>query len=216
MKPRATLLIIGVAATVMAVAGCHLDSADHQARLSAPKPYTLKFCVIGHEPLVEAPAPIEIIYAGRQVKLATPLCAEKFRADPEKYIKAIENAEHVFATAKGFAWVEPKEYERLRSTGKVVVLDVRTPAEFAAGHVPGALNLDLNGSDFTNRVETLDRSKTYLVNCTAGVRGAKACDLLHRLQFSKLFNLDGGLAAWEHAGNRPETGLPATNAPATH
>ncbi len=215
MNRRSALgcLVIAIA---LELAACRGTNPTNRPAAEHAKPYVLKFCVVGHEPLGADPTPIEIIYSGRVIRLATPSCAEKFRADPDKYVKAVENAEQVFATSKGFTWVEPKEYERLRSRGDVVVLDVRTPKEFAAGHVPGALNLDLNGSDFTNRVETLDKSKTYLVNCTAGVRGAKACDLLRRLQFPRLFNLDGGLAAWEHAGNRPETGLPATNGPATH
>ena len=202
---------LGVAVAAVAVAGCQINSPKNEAALQEPKPYTLKFCVIGHEPLTAEPAPIEIEYAGRQIKLATSLCVEKFRADPDRYIKAIENAEQVFATSKGFVWVEPKEYERLRSTGEAVVLDVRTPTEFAAGHVPGAVNLDLNSSEFTNRTAAMDRSRTYLINCTAGVRGAKACDILHRLQFQNLFNLDGGLAAWERAGNQPEIGTPAAS-----
>ena len=53
------------------------------------------------------------------------------------------------------------------------------------------------------KISSLDKSKTYLVNCMAGVRGAKACDALHRLEFPTLYNLDGGLKAWERAGNQP-------------
>src|SRR6266568_2216992 len=87
---------------------------------------------------------------------------------------------------------------------KNVVLDVRTSQEFAAGHIPGAINLDVNGADFEQKVAGLDKSKSYLVHCAAGVRSARACDKMSKLDFSKLYNLEDGFKAWEKAGNKAE------------
>ena len=57
-----------------------------------------------------------------------------------------------------------------------VILDVRTPREFQAGHLPGAVNLDFNASDFETRAALLDKSKTYVVHCASGGRSVKACE----------------------------------------
>ena len=81
-----------------------------------------------------------------------------------------------------------------------VILDVRTPAEFAAGHIPGAINLDVTASDFQAKAALLDRSKVYLVHCASGVRSARACDKLSHLDFPNLYNLPGGFHAWAKAG----------------
>ena len=106
--------------------------------------------------------------------------------------------------AKGFKNVDVAEFEKLRADKKNVVLDVRTQKEFQAGHIPGAVNIDVNAPDFPEKVARLEKSKTYLVHCGAGVRSAKACDKMGHLAFPKLYNLEGGFKAWESAGNKPE------------
>ena len=106
--------------------------------------------------------------------------------------------------AKGFKNVDVAEFEKLRVDKKNVVLDVRTQKEFEAGHIPGAVNIDVNAPDFPEKVAKLEKSKTYLVHCGAGVRSAKACDKMSHLAFPKLYNLEGGFKAWETAGNKPE------------
>jgi rhodanese-related sulfurtransferase len=97
-----------------------------------------------------------------------------------------------------------EEFDRLRKQKDTVLLDVRTPEEFAAGHLPGATNIDLNGPDFDKKVAKLDKSKTYLVNCAAGSRSAKACEKMTKLSFPKLVNLQGGFIAWQGAGKPVE------------
>jgi rhodanese-related sulfurtransferase len=82
----------------------------------------------------------------------------------------------------------------------VVILDVRTPAEFAEGHLPGAVLIDFRAPDFVERVAKLDKSKQYLVHCAAGGRSARACAKLETLGFTNLVNLEGGLNAWKGAG----------------
>ena len=106
--------------------------------------------------------------------------------------------------AKGFKNVDVAEFEKLRADKKNVVLDVRTQKEFEAGHIPGAVNIDVNAPDFPERVTKLEKNKTYLVHCGAGVRSARACDKMSQLAFPKLYNLEGGFKAWETAGNKPE------------
>ncbi len=105
---------------------------------------------------------------------------------------------------KVFQTIDVTAFEKLRADKKNVVLDVRTPKEFEAGHIPGAVNMDVNSPDFPEKVAKLDKSKTYLVHCAAGVRSAKACDKMSKLDFPRLYNLEGGFRAWEKAGNSPE------------
>jgi len=85
-----------------------------------------------------------------------------------------------------------------------VILDVRTPAEFSAGHIPKAMNLDYNAPDFQAKAAALDRSKTYLVHCATGGRSVRACEKLSHLDFPNLYNLPGGFKAWAKAGKPVE------------
>jgi rhodanese-related sulfurtransferase len=107
------------------------------------------------------------------------------------------------AAAHSFKNVNVEEYEKLRQDKSSVVLDVRTPKEFAGGHIPGAINIDIGAPDFDKKVATLDPKKTYLVNCAGGVRSAKACSRLSQLNFGTLYNLEGGMKAWEKSGHTP-------------
>jgi rhodanese-related sulfurtransferase len=116
--------------------------------------------------------------------------------------KLAESVHRALLVQKGVAFnVSPADYEQARAKGATVV-DVCTAAEFARGHVPGALNLDVNSAGFATQAAQLDKSKPVLVNCHAGIRGARAAALLTEFGFD-VKNLDGGLAAWEAAGNKP-------------
>jgi rhodanese-related sulfurtransferase len=92
----------------------------------------------------------------------------------------------------------------LKSDKSIVVLDVRTPEEFEAGHIPGAKNLDFFGSDFAQQVAALDKSKTYLVHCAAGGRSAKACKIFEQEKVPQVLHLNEGFSAWQKAGKPVE------------
>jgi rhodanese-related sulfurtransferase len=100
--------------------------------------------------------------------------------------------------------VEVAEAEKLIADKKVVVLDVRTAAEFAAGHLKGATNLDFYDKDFEAKLAKLDKTQPYLVNCAVGGRSARACNAMSKLDFKSVFDLKGGIAAWEKAGKPVE------------
>ena len=86
----------------------------------------------------------------------------------------------------------------------VVVLDVRTPGEFGAGHLAGAKNIDFNESEFGSELAKLDRDKTYLVHCGAGGRSTRALETFQKLGFKSVVHLDGGYNAWVQAGKPVE------------
>ena len=85
----------------------------------------------------------------------------------------------------------------LRANHDAVLLDVRTPGEFGQGHLPGALNIDVNGNDFHEQVENLYAEKAYFVYCHAGGRSAAACRYMTSKGFQEVYNLHGGILAWE-------------------
>ena len=92
------------------------------------------------------------------------------------------------------------EFDKLRAEKNTVVLDVRTEKEFKEGHIPGAVNLDVNAPDFAKKVAALDKDKTYLAYCAHGKRGLKACGILKEAAFTNVVNLEPGLSEWEKAG----------------
>jgi phage shock protein E len=92
------------------------------------------------------------------------------------------------------------DFAKLAADTKNVILDVRTPREFAAGHLPGAVNVNWTDKTFAEKIASLDKSKTYLVHCKMGGRSAKACNRLEQENFLNIYNLKGGIDAWTEAG----------------
>ncbi len=92
------------------------------------------------------------------------------------------------------------EYDKLRSNTNVVLLDVRSVAEFEKGRIPGAINMDVNSPRFPEMIGTLDKNKAYLVNCAVGMRSAKACKKLEGAGFKELYDLAPGFDGWKKAG----------------
>lgn len=87
-----------------------------------------------------------------------------------------------------------------RNRPEFVIMDVRTPEEFATGHVQGAVNLNFQGEDFAKKVSELDKSRTYLVMCGVGIRSAKAAKALKEAGVFMCYNMLGGLEEWTKAG----------------
>ena len=86
------------------------------------------------------------------------------------------------------------------SRPEVIVLDVRTPAEFAEGHIPDSINIDVESPDFPDRVAELDKGATYAVYCRSGRRSAVAAEQLAAAGFTQVYDLAGGVIDWAAAG----------------
>jgi phage shock protein E len=92
------------------------------------------------------------------------------------------------------------DFAKTISDESVVVLDVRTSGEFAAGHISNSINIDVETGEFANQVANLDKTKTYAIYCQSGRRSAIAASQMAKLGFTSLYNLNGGIGAWAGAG----------------
>jgi len=94
--------------------------------------------------------------------------------------------------------------ERHSGDPSFIVLDVRTPEEYAQGHVSskGVIpsNLNFYAEDFREQLAKLDRTKTYLVYCHTGNRSSQAVALMKELGFQRIYDIEGGTVAWQSAG----------------
>lgn len=82
----------------------------------------------------------------------------------------------------------------------VTIVDVRTPDEYAAAHVEGAVNMNVEGPDFAAQIATLDKNGTVAVYCHSGRRSQMAADQMASAGFVKIINLKGGIADLASAG----------------
>ena len=82
----------------------------------------------------------------------------------------------------------------------VVVLDVRTPAEFNSSHISNAINIDIYSDYFKADISALDKSKSYAVYCRSGKRSVDASSEMDLTGFKSTFNLTGGIIEWVDSG----------------
>ena len=102
--------------------------------------------------------------------------------------------------------LSPPAFAAAAKLPSTVLLDVRTPAEFAAGHIAGAVNVDVQSAAFAQKIETLDHVKNYAVYCHSGNRSKAAKTAMQQSGFSHVFDLAGGIEAWQSAGGQVVTG----------
>lgn len=92
------------------------------------------------------------------------------------------------------------EFSKKITESGVVVLDVRTPGEFAEGYIEGAQMIDFQGGSFETEIASLDKDVTYAVYCRSGNRSGQAVKIMQDAGFGNLFNLEGGVIDWANQG----------------
>lgn len=91
------------------------------------------------------------------------------------------------------------------SSGEVIVLDVRTPEEFNAGHLSGAVNLDVQSGQFETELSKLDKAATYAIYCRSGRRSTIAAEKMANAGFTNIINFNqGGFVELAQAGAQTE------------
>ena len=93
----------------------------------------------------------------------------------------------------GSAIQDPSAAKAAGMLGSRTVIDVRTPSEYAAGHIAGAQNIDVEAADFGSRIATLDKKAPYLVYCHSGRRSGIAATQMAAAGFTDI--VDGGAMA---------------------
>ncbi|MBO7427738.1 MAG: rhodanese-like domain-containing protein [Paludibacteraceae bacterium] len=95
--------------------------------------------------------------------------------------------------------ISPQEFhEMITKDPNLQVVDVRTPQEFAAGHIKGARNVDFRNPDFEKNIaKAVKKRKTVLVYCRSGKRSLNAMNLMVKNGFKDVYNMEGGILAWE-------------------
>jgi rhodanese-related sulfurtransferase len=103
-------------------------------------------------------------------------------------------------TTTGATNMNVSEFSKKITESGVVILDVRTPGEFAEGYIEGAQNIDFQSGNFENEIAALDKNVTYAVYCRSGNRSGQAAKIMHDAGFHEVYNLDGGVIDWTNEG----------------
>lgn len=89
------------------------------------------------------------------------------------------------------------EFAKTIGKKSVRLIDVRTPKEYAEGHIAKAENIDVKATDFASRIQ--DAKGKVAVYCRSGRRSLMAAEQLAAKDCT-VYNLDGGIIAWQKAG----------------
>ncbi|MCU0284575.1 MAG: rhodanese-like domain-containing protein [Candidatus Nanopelagicales bacterium] len=95
--------------------------------------------------------------------------------------------------------VDAAAFNEVVSTSGTQVIDVRTPAEFAQGHLEGAVNIDVEDPSFAARIGELEPG-TFAVYCRSGNRSQSAVAQMADAGLGSIHELDGGIISWAEAG----------------
>ncbi len=96
--------------------------------------------------------------------------------------------------------IDVNEFAEGAYQDNVLLLDVRTDGEFASGHLKGAVQININASNFESKIKELDREKPVYVYCRSGARSGKAARMMKGLGFKEVYNLEGGILSWQRKG----------------
>ncbi len=96
--------------------------------------------------------------------------------------------------------VDVVEFKKLISSNEGQILDVRTPEEWNQGIIEGATKMNYYDNDFKKQLAKLDENKPVYVYCKSGGRSGNAAKQMQRMGFKTVYNLLGGITAWNTAG----------------
>ncbi len=103
-------------------------------------------------------------------------------------------------TAYAEAEVSPKQAAEMQAAKKAIIVDVREDSEWQEQHIPGALHIPLSQLDSRMAELKGNKDSALIMQCRSGKRSAKAQAVLKAAGFSDVYNLEGGLMAWQEQG----------------
>lgn len=115
----------------------------------------------------------------------------------------LSSAQHITDTTKKVNVISQKKFKRQMNKDNVVILDVRTPEEFNAGYIPGAILINYKDSTFAQQINALDINKHYLVYCKSGNRSNKTVQHMLNNGFKNVRQLEDGYSKWQSKEEKP-------------
>ncbi len=90
-----------------------------------------------------------------------------------------------------------KLIESNKNNSNFIIIDVRTPDEYAEGHIENSRLINYYSGDFKNRLDKLDKNKEYFIYCRSGSRSGRTLQIMKELKFKQVYNLGGGIISWQ-------------------
>ena len=87
-----------------------------------------------------------------------------------------------------------------KANDSILLIDVRTPDEFASGHIQNSVNIDMRSDDFKEQIAALEKGQEIYLYCKKGGRSNSAAKMIEEMDFEKIYDLKGGITAWEDEG----------------
>ena len=103
-------------------------------------------------------------------------------------------------SAGKFGTLTPLQFSRAIASKEANIIDVRTPNEYAYGHIANAQNIDFYDNRFRDNLNTLDKNKEYYIYCRSGHRSENSIITMRELGFTHVYDLRGGLVDWQNEG----------------
>ena len=94
--------------------------------------------------------------------------------------------------------ISPAELNKVNKD--ILLIDVRTPGEYASGHLENSINIDYKADNFKDLISELDPNQEVYVYCKVGGRSARSAKVMKEMGFKKVYDLKGGIIAWEKEG----------------
>ena len=101
-------------------------------------------------------------------------------------------------SASKVSLISPAELNKVNKD--ILLIDVRTPGEYASGHLENSINIDYKADNFKDLVGELDPNQEVYVYCKVGGRSARSAKVMKEIGFKKVYDLKGGIIAWEKEG----------------
>jgi thioredoxin len=93
--------------------------------------------------------------------------------------------------------IEAPQFQTLTNKENGIIIDVRTPEEFYSGHIKDATNIDFYSDKFIEKLKIVRKDVPIYVYCRSGGRSSSAANKMEELGFTKVYNLVGGIGAWD-------------------
>lgn len=103
--------------------------------------------------------------------------------------------------------LQPEKFQEAIHQPDITLVDVRTPEEYAGGHIPGAINISFSSEQFGTLINALPKGKSVYLYCLSGARSASAAAVFGEKGFTRIYDLEGGLLAWRNAHLPLEQGI---------